>query len=137
MPMAAGTASQAGLKTGAGGGNIGGGGGGRLLGRSAATTFGSDESRVAQSTPSFSTSVTIEFGPSGVRQAGPKATSAEPCLTKRRSPATSDAPDLTSAKPVPRDKSTVPLAAVRRAEPAGAQVLFPCVSHRVGVLASS
>src|SRR4051794_15532039 len=114
-----------------------GGGGGALLGRSAATTFGFDESCVAQSTAPFSTNVTIEFGPSGVRQEGPNATSAEPCFTSSRSPATRDAPDLTSAKPAPRDKSTAPVAEVRRAEETGAHTLFACVSHRIWVLTSS
>src|SRR5829696_2425330 len=136
-PAAAGRRSQAGLKTGSVTIGCSGGGGALLLGRSAATTFGSDDNRAAQSTPSFSTNVTIEFGPSGVRQEGPKATSAEPCFTSRRSPATSDAPALTSAKPVPRDRSTVPLVDVRRAEAAGAQVLFPRVSHCIDVLTSS
>src|SRR5918993_4443712 len=137
MPAAAGRRSQAGLKTGCVTMGCSGGGGALLLGRSAATTFGSDDSRAAQSTPSFSTNVTIEFAPRWLRQEGPKATSAEPCFTSRRSPATSDAPSLTSAKPVPRDRSTVPLADVRRAEAAGAHVLLACVSQGVEVLTAS
>src|SRR3954452_6685379 len=136
-PSPAATARPKGLKTGCVTIGSGSKGGGLLLGRSAATTFGSDESRAAQSTPSFSTNVTIEFGPTGVWQEGPNATSAPPSLTSRRSPAKRGAPVLTSAKPTPRDKSTVPLAEVRRAEGTEAHVLFACISHRPALPMSS